>query len=54
MAAEYRKKLISETWHFCSNCSHWPTEGFISCEELPRREMICNECVVKNQHGECE
>jgi hypothetical protein len=50
---EYRKKLIGETWHFCSNCSQWPTDSFVSTETLPGKQTICNECIVKTRQGEC-
>ena len=54
LANEYRKKIISDTWHFCTNCSQWPTHSYISSEQLPRGQTICNECIVKNQHGDCK
>jgi hypothetical protein len=49
----YRKKLVSDIWHFCTNCSQWPTDSYISSEQLPGDQTLCNECIVKNQHGEC-
>jgi hypothetical protein len=51
---EYRREAASQTWHFCSNCSHWPI-GFeyIVSRNLPDGSEICNECTVKSQHGEC-
>lgn len=24
----YRKKKGSDTWHWCRNCSNWPTSNF--------------------------
>jgi len=52
---EYRKKLVSDTWHLCSNCSQWPSNNYISSEQLPDNQMtICNECIVKNQQGDCK
>jgi hypothetical protein len=54
MASEYRRRLGGDTWHFCSTCSQWPTDDFVSSEQLPRSYQICNECVAKNQHGACE
>lgn len=54
MASEYRKKPVSDIWHFCSNCSQWPTNSYISTPEPSRGQTIGNECIVKNQRGECE
>jgi hypothetical protein len=51
--AEYRIKTAGDTWHLCSNCSQWPTTDFISSKELPGHDQICNECLVKKEHGEC-
>ncbi|GAH62655.1 unnamed protein product, partial [marine sediment metagenome] len=28
MASPYRKKKGSDTWHFCSNCSRYPTSDY--------------------------
>lgn len=53
MAAEYRRKSGADTWHFCANCSHWPTDDFISSKDLPRSHQICNECICKNLEGDC-
>jgi hypothetical protein len=51
--AEYRMKPSGETWHFCVNCTQWPTEDFIAVREFPTGSgQICNECIVKDQHGE--
>ena len=36
------------------NCAHWPTDDFISSSDLPGSHQIGNECIYKNQHGECE
>ena len=44
--------IAGDTWHHCSNCSQWPTEDFLSSTDLPAPAQLCNECVVKSQHGE--
>ena len=49
--AVYRMKPSGDTWHFCVSCSQWPTEPFISVQEFPGSGQICNECIVKTQHG---
>jgi hypothetical protein len=51
MASEYKRKMGTDTWHFCVNCSLWPTDDFVSSDVLPRSYQICNECMYKNQHG---
>lgn len=50
---EYRRSASGQTWHICSNCAHWPTSDFVSAYELPRTAEVCNECLVKEKHGEC-
>lgn len=50
----YRKTLSGATWHFCANCSQWPTQDFVSTTNiLPGGHSVCNECIVRNQRGEC-
>jgi hypothetical protein len=52
--SEYRKTVSGDTWHFCSDCSHWPVADYVSIKNLPENATSCNECVVKSRHGECE
>jgi hypothetical protein len=53
--AGYRRDPASQTWHFCSNCSQWPTgSDYVFSADLPGDYAICNECIVKNQTGECK
>ena len=54
MASEYRMRVGGSIWHFCSNCLFWPTEDYVSSNDLPGDQEICNECIVKNQLGKCE
>jgi hypothetical protein len=49
----YRKKYGSDTWHFCSNCSNWPTNGYHSRATKPTSGELCNECVSKKANGNC-
>jgi hypothetical protein len=53
MPAEHRKKLLSDTWHFCSNCTKWPTDRFIASLDRPTNQLLCEECRAKNERGEC-
>lgn len=53
MASEYRKKMISDIWHFCSNCPGWPKDHYIASDDLPKSGSMCQECVLRKQRGEC-
>jgi len=46
-AATYRRKHGADTWHFCSNCSAWPTNDFDVQSEKPTTGEFCNECQSK-------
>jgi hypothetical protein len=46
MAGRYRRKKGSDTWHYCANCSDWPTSNYDEQDGKPRGE-ICNECLAK-------
>ncbi len=37
MASTYRKRkgIQYDTWHFCSNCSKWPTSDYDERSEKP-------------------
>ncbi|MCE7698615.1 MAG: hypothetical protein K8E24_007185 [Methanobacterium paludis] len=51
---EYRQKTGSDTWHFCSNCSNWPTRsGYKSRSTKPTDGELCNECLGKQRNGNC-
>lgn len=47
-AQEERK----DTWHFCTNCSQWPTSDYVTGHENSGGEK-CNECRVKKAAGDC-
>jgi hypothetical protein len=46
MANTYRKASGCQTWHFCSNCSHWPEEHYEEQVVVPGTGQLCNECKV--------
>ena len=52
----YRRRTGHETWHWCRNCSNWPTDGF---EEQyvpggrPESGRLDNECLAKEREGTC-
>lgn len=54
MANTYRKKRGSDTWHFCSNCSNWPTSDYDEQDSKPSWGELCNECQAKKKDGNCK
>jgi hypothetical protein len=54
MANTYRKLRDGVAWHFCSNCSHWPTSNFVTHEGRPSHKDICNECMSKKVRDDCK
>jgi len=49
----YRKRRGSDTWHWCRNCSNWPTSDYDSRNTKPSGEF-CNECLGKQNSGNCQ
>jgi len=49
----YRKRKGTDTWHFCSNCSNWPTTGYDEQSAKPSSGEFCNECLAKQKAGNC-
>lgn len=54
-SAGYRKANGSDTWHFCTNCQHWPSSGYTSHAggSAPASGELCNECLGKENNGNC-
>jgi hypothetical protein len=51
----YRRKEDSQTWHWCSNCSQYPTgQDIIKRQSRPEYGQFCEECTVKEQTGDCK
>ncbi len=50
----YRKALACQTWHFCTNCSHWPAEDFEQLTILPESGQLCNECKTLREARNCQ
>lgn len=48
-----RRKGGYDTWHFCSNCSNWPTASFDEQATKPTSGEFCNECQSKERAGNC-
>ncbi len=48
----YRQIKGKDVWHFCTNCSMWPTSDYKESES-PTPGELCNECKSKKKSGEC-
>jgi hypothetical protein len=51
--ANYRRRKTGDTWHFCSNCSLWPTSDFVEQSTKPTTGELCNQCKAKKDAGDC-
>jgi len=51
---KYRRKRGSDTWHFCTNCSNWPTSDHDERDTKPTSGELCNECQGKDRAGTCK
>lgn len=40
-------------WHFCRNCSKWPSRDYEEIRWRPRDHEICVECKRHNDRGNC-
>jgi hypothetical protein len=49
----YRRRQGNDTWHFCRNCSNWPTSGYDERETKPTTGEFCNQCQSKRSNGDC-
>jgi len=50
----FRKRKGSDTWHFCMNCSQWPTVDYDQQYNKPATGEQCNECKAKVASGNCK
>lgn len=54
---EYRKKMGSDAWHWCRNCSNWPTGtpgvDYTVSRTKPTSGELDNECRSKERAGNC-
>lgn len=53
MADHWRKRKDKDTWHFCSNCSNWPTSDYDRKDYKPTTGEFCNECLAKKSANNC-
>lgn len=50
----YRRKKDSDTWHWCRNCSNWPTSDYVERHTKPTYGEFDNECKAKDKAGNCK
>ncbi|WP_319780053.1 hypothetical protein [Maridesulfovibrio sp.] len=49
----YRKRNGSDTWHFCRNCTNWPTSGYTERTSKPTSGELCDQCKAKKRNANC-
>lgn len=49
----YRRKRGSDTWHFCRNCTGWPTSDYEERTTKPTTGELDNQCLAKERAGDC-
>ena len=50
----YRRGKGHDTWHWCKNCSTWPTNDYEeTSSSKPTTGELCNECYGKQRAGNC-
>ena len=50
----YRQKKGKDAWHFCTNCSNWPTSDYQEQTTKPTTGELCDECKGKERAGDCK
>lgn len=50
----YRRKKGSDTWHWCTNCSNWPTSNYDEQRTKPTTGELDNECKRKEAARTCQ
>jgi hypothetical protein len=50
----YRKRRDKDAWHWCRNCSNWPTSNYDEQPSKPATGELCNECKSKQADGTCQ
>ena len=48
----YRRKNGSDTWHWCRNCTNWPTSDYDERTSRPSYDL-CNQCLGKERNSDC-
>ena len=55
MASVWRKRKgqIYDSWHFCRNCSNWPTSDYVERSTPPSSGEQCDQCRSKKANNNC-
>jgi len=51
---EYRRKGDKDPWHWCENCSNWPSGDREVRHTKPTSDRLCDECEKKEKAGNCK
>lgn len=51
----YRRRKDSDTWHYCKNCTAWPTQPgtYVERPDRPTSGEFCNQCLDKDRNRNC-
>ena len=49
----YRRRKGTDVWHWCSNCSNWPTSHYDVRRDEPDSGKFCDECRSKDDNDDC-
>ena len=47
----YRKRKERDTWHWRSDCSKFPRQGYEQVSNKPKSGKLCIECNAKEKRG---
>ena len=50
---KYRRRREADAWHWCTNCSNWPTSDYVDRDTKPTTGELCNECRSKTKNNTC-
>lgn len=50
---KYRRRTESNTWHWCRNCSNWPTRYYEERTSKPTTGELDKECKAKQRSRIC-
>lgn len=50
----FRKRHGSDVWHFCKNCTLWPTVNYDEQSSKPTTGELCNQCKAKQKESNCK
>jgi hypothetical protein len=48
-AHEFRRRENADTWHWCPQCSTYPTENYFVRRSKPDSGELCNECAARQR-----